>query len=227
MKTVNLGNLPKPTPTKMFAQVVSGAMTMSAYHKELETHQGVTAGWVDPYTYVIDTGKGIKDPNPANPAAPQWLSTLEYVEVFKSLLPTPLESAGKVIRLRGPVAGTATGLVARICYAATIEVEVLTPGIGMIDVVTLEKLAIDKVRLVNPDTRESTRRVGHRLWCETSQLKYKRSQGQPSFDFTGVLDLHFIETHSPWGHSRVRLQVKDKNNYFAWINDPSDLQDVT
>lgn len=218
--TVDLSTL-RVDASKQLSLVQSGMMSMPDYIAALTTAQGIKACWDTPMRYVIDLGKGLKDPFGADLTIP------ELQQVVKALMPSPLQSAGKIIILRGPMPGWVSGLVARVCYAADVVVEALDRAQGGLLVqVNLAKLERDRVRLVSPDTQERTRDGGNGwVLCNTSQIQYRRRQNAREFDYQGVLTLALLETRDS-RHSEPRAQVQDSQGYYAWVNDLSDLEDA-
>jgi hypothetical protein len=203
--TVDLSNL-NVDPSKQLSLVSSGLMSMSDYLKGL-TAQGVSGSWISPYQYVIDFGpKGFRDPFGSA------LTTPEQEQVVKALMPSPLRSAGKEILLRGPMPKWVSGLVARVCYAAEVRVEVVDRVGGKKLQVSLAKLERDQVRLVRPDTLEQEVEEGKgRVYVKTRQLSYRRPSDGPKFDYYGALNLVMLELRDPL-HPRPRAQVQDVVN---------------
>lgn len=217
--TVRLDRLPQITAGSRLADVKAGTITLAEYLHALEQRQGVRAGWQPDGSYLIDFGKGILDPN----GLP--LDIGEVLEIVKALMPSPLASALKTIRLRGPMPAAAAALVCRVCYAATIIIEVIDRTTGMIREVPIEKLDRDWVRLVNPDTNERERDLGDGyVEVRTSQLRYRRRKNGPRFNYTGELQLALIETNNPQ-RPRAAAQVFD-GRYHAWVDNLNDLADV-
>jgi hypothetical protein len=120
--------------------------------------------------------------------------------------------------------GAVAALITRVCYAAQVVVEILDRNTGMVIEVPVEKLERDGVRLVRPDTAETTRDIGSGwVLCQTSQLSYRRRKSAPAFNFQGNLELVFIETNSS-RQSAPRAQITD-GTYFAWVDDLRHLED--
>ena len=218
--TVDLSTL-SVDASKQLSLVQAGQMSMLDYVAALTTTQGITASWETVDCYVIDLGRGLKDPFGADLTIP------ELQEVVKALMPSPLQSAGKQIVLRGPMPGWVSGLVARVCYAADVIVEALDRAQGsMLVQVHLAKLERDQVRLVHPDTQERTRDVGNGwVIVSTSQVQYRRRVSAPPFDYKGVLTLALLETRDS-RHSEPRAQVQDSNGYYAWVDHLDNLEDA-
>lgn len=218
--TVRLSSIAPVAQGKRLADAQAGRITMAQYLNEMCAAQGASFGWQGNGEYLIDFGKGILDPSG------QPLDIHEVLEVAKAMMPSPLRSAGNVLRLRGPMPGAVAAMITRVCYAAQVIVEILDRNTGMVIEVPIEKLERDGVRLVRPDTAESTRDIGNGwVMCQTSQLSYRRRKTAPSFNFQAPrLELVFIETNSS-RQSAPRAQITD-GNYFAWVDNLGDLEDA-
>lgn len=216
--TVNLSLLQTTTGSRL-ALVQAGQLTLDAYMQEIGQTQGCRFGWQPDGSWLIDFGRGILDPSG------QTLDILEVLEVVKAMMPSPLRSAGKTIRLRGPMPGAAAALITRVCYAARVIVEVLDRTTGLVREIPVEKLERDRVRLVRPDTTELARDIGGGwVIVRTTQLEYRRRSLAPAFAYGNVLELAFLETNSA-RHAGARAQVYD-GRHFAWVNDLEHLVDA-
>ncbi len=217
--TIQLHTLPPIAAGKRLADVQAGRMTMAQYLTELGQTCGVTAGWTPQGDYLIDFGRGVTDPSGL------LLDIGELLEVVKALMPSPLRSAGRTIRLRGPMPGAAAALVARVCYAARLVVEVQDRQTGLIRDVPIDRLERDRVRLVAPDGNERETALGNGwVLARTSQLSYRRPAAGPRFAYQGTLELVFLETRAHQ-QGAPRAQVYD-GRYYAWVDDLAHLEDV-
>jgi len=217
--TVQLSTIPTITPHTRLALVQAGQLSLADYLGELAQAQGCRFGWQPDGSWLIDFGKGILDPS----GVP--LDILEVLEVVKAMMPSPLRSAGKTIRLRGPMPGAAAALITRVCYAATVVVEILDRTTGLVREIPITRLERDGVRLVRPDPIEHVQDVGGGwVVARTSQLEYRRRATGRPFAVTARLELVFLETNSR-RHAAPRAQVTD-GTYFAWVNDLAHLEDV-
>jgi len=218
--TVRLSSIAPVAQGKRLADAQAGRITMAHYLQEMCAAQGASFGWQPGGEYLIDFGKGILDPSG------QPLDIHEVIQVAKAMMPSPLRSAGKVLRLRGPMPGAVAAMITRVCYAAQVVVELLDRTTGMVIEVPIEQLERDGVRLVTPDTAESTRDIGNGwVSCVTSQISYRRRKASSPFAYGAPrLELVFIETRSRH-HSAPRAQVSD-GRYYAWVNDLAQLEDV-
>lgn len=216
--TVDLSSL-QVDASKQLSFVQAGQMSLPDYLGALAQSQGVNATWQGD-TYIIDFGRGLRDPFGSDLTIP------ELIEIIKALMPSPLQSAGKHIVLRGPMPGWVSGLIARVCYAADVEVEALDRAQGGLPVrVALARLERDHVRLISPDTHEQEYPAGPgQVRVRTSQLQYYRKALGAPFDYHGVLELVFLETHST-RQAAPRAQVRDSHGYFAWVDNLSNLED--
>ncbi|HEU4322162.1 MAG TPA: hypothetical protein VFS21_03350 [Roseiflexaceae bacterium] len=206
-------------PAKDLARVQTGTLALADYLAALAQHQGVSAGWTPGGEYEIDFGRGLKDPSGADLTVP------EIAQLVRALIPSALQSAGKRIRLRGPMLGFVSGLVKAECYAADVVVEVLDRAQGgLLTTVQLAPLERARVRLRNPDSAESSTALGGQwLNISTSQLSYRRRVGRALFNYRGSLDLVFIDAQARPG--QLRAQVCD-GLYYAWVNDVAHLEDA-
>jgi hypothetical protein len=217
--TVRLSSIAPIAQGKRLADAQAGRITMAQYLVEMCAAQGASFGWQPNGEYLLDFGKGILDPSG------QPLDIHEVLEVAKAMMPSPLRSAGNVLRLRGPMPGAVAALITRVCYAAQVVVEILDRNTGMVIEVPIAKLERDGVRLITPDTAESWRDIGNGwVMARTSQLSYRRRKSAPAFGYQSRLDLVFIETNA--AHQKApRAQVTD-GTYFAWVDDLRHLEDV-
>lgn len=234
--TVRFSSIAQAGKEKRFADLQSGTITIPDYLNELNAARSVQSFWSGT-EYVIDFGRGIADPNispdldPRGQPANYDLTLPEIEQIIRALMPSPLESAGKTIRLRGPMPGFAAALICRECYAATVIVESLDRAQGgQVIGMPIEKLGRDLVRLVQPDTSEIVKRNNNGvLLIETSQISYRRSQKQPPFGYYDILNLAFIETNARDRRGNLvppKAQVQDQQGIYAWVYDLADLEDA-
>jgi hypothetical protein len=216
--TVRLSELLAPTGT-LLSDVRDGRMSWSDYLSALRTSRSMAWGWQPDGSWLIDFGQGIADP------CDKPLDINDVLAIVRQIMPTPLRSAGKTIVLRGPMPGATVALVCRVCYAANVVIEVVDRATGTVRRVEIERMARDRVRLVNPDCAETLRDVGNGIVeVRTSQIVYRRTRTAPPFAYHNDLELVFLETRSP-RRSNIRAQVYD-GRYYAWVDDVSNLEDV-